>query len=68
MYYNDIDEDNCPDDYLRVTTCPKFVTFITKASVTEESMVDLDYDKVVKLQQQLGKWLLECKIVVGKDN
>ena len=60
MTYNDEDQNLCPDDYLKVDCWSTYIAF----GATEDgstSMVDLDFDAVVKLQQELGQWLLEYK-------
>ncbi len=58
--YYDHDEVNSPEDYLKISSWTNFVTFTTVEEM-QTCEVNLDFDKVVKLQQELGQWLLEYK-------
>ncbi len=58
--YPDSDKDNCPEDYMDIVLRSTSVCF----SCVEGggySRIDLDFDSVVALQQELGQWLLGCK-------
>ncbi len=58
--YYDQDKVNSPEDYLQLSHWKSKVTFTTVEEMNT-CEVNLDFDAVVELQQELGQWLLECK-------
>jgi hypothetical protein len=58
--YYDEDKENCPTDRLEFIGCSDCMN-VKAVEDGVIAMVDLDYQSVVELQQQLGLWLLEQK-------
>ncbi len=62
--YYDQDKRGCPEDYLQVTKWKSHILVQVQEEMVGDfkvASVDLDFDQVVKLQQELGQWLLEYK-------